>query len=285
MGRALLHAARGSGLDIVGAWSRTAQSRDSIAAELELPVPESVDHLIARSDLVFVAVADDALPQVLDELASSAAVRATRPLVLVTSGAMRIDELPERVRADLRIARLHPLQTVTPTSDEHTFDGVVAAITAYDDAVRDATAAIATRLGMRPFPLVDEHAATWHVAGALASGAVATLVAAARDLAVDVGVDPALALEAVAALAARTVERCAAETPEQALTGPVVRGDAGTVAAHVATLEDHHPELVDAYRALSSLTVSVALDAGRIDGAAAARIEHVLEHTRAGAAG
>jgi predicted short-subunit dehydrogenase-like oxidoreductase (DUF2520 family) len=61
-----------------------------------------------------------------------------------------------------------------------------------------------------------------------------------------------------------------------ALTGPVARGDAGTVAAHLDALRRAAPEAVPAYVAMARLTADRALAAGRLDPARAAALLDVL---------
>jgi predicted short-subunit dehydrogenase-like oxidoreductase (DUF2520 family) len=66
---------------------------------------------------------------------------------------------------------------------------------------------------------------------------------------------------------------------DHALTGPVSRGDAGTVAAHLAVLREHAPEVVPAYVALARLTADRALRDGRLDPSAAEALLDVLGGT------
>ena len=51
---------------------------------------------------------------------------------------------------------------------------------------------------------------------------------------------------------------------DRGLTGPVSRGDVGTVATHLETLTERAPESVAAYVALAQRTTERALAAGRL---------------------
>lgn len=62
-----------------------------------------------------------------------------------------------------------------------------------------------------------------------------------------------------------------------ALTGPVRRGDADTVKAHLAALDALDPPLAQRYRELSALILHSARTAG-LTPAEAARVEHALRH-------
>jgi predicted short-subunit dehydrogenase-like oxidoreductase (DUF2520 family) len=63
---------------------------------------------------------------------------------------------------------------------------------------------------------------------------------------------------------------------DRAMTGPVARGDSGTVATHLSTLSQRAPETVDAYVAMARLTAARALAAGMLDVEAAAALLDVL---------
>jgi predicted short-subunit dehydrogenase-like oxidoreductase (DUF2520 family) len=105
------------------------------------------------------------------------------------------------------------------------------------------------------------------------ANATTSVVTMARDLLLGAGVrDPGAFLGPLVTTAASN----AAERGAAALTGPVRRGDAGTVAAHLAELRAVLPEVVDAYTALSRLALAQARRAGLDDDAAAA-IDAVLD--------
>ena len=275
VGRALARASRRAGLDVAAAWSRTEHTRQRVAGELAIPVATSLDEAVVGCDIVIVAVPDEQLAAVLLELAGRIDDGAA-PLVVVTSGSSSI-ELGESVRtAGGRVVRIHPLRAITDVMQADALDGVVAAVTASGDADGAAARELATRLGMVPFELADADASTWHAAGSIAAGGVTTLLAAARDLAVLAGLEPDAALRAMADLARGAIDQAVTQSPEAALTGPVVRGDAGTVAAHVAAIQARRPDLVDPYRAVARASADLAHRSGRIDDDVLARIDEAI---------
>lgn len=264
VGRALGHASRRAGLDIVAACSRTDASRQRFSEEFGTTIPARLADAITGCDIILVAVSDEQLEAVCHELAAALDVDAA-PLVVLTSGSTSIEVAAPVAAAGGRVVRIHPLHAITDATRPEEFDGVVAAITASTDTTRDAARELATRLGMAPFALDDADAPTWHAAGALAAGGITTLIAAARDLATSAGMTPDTALRAMADLARGAIDRAVDQTPEVSLTGPVVRGDASTVATHLDALRKLRPDLVAPYRAVAQATAELAHRAGRID--------------------
>ena len=140
-------------------------------------------------------------------------------------------------------ACVHPLQTVWPERGPDQLEGAFAAVTG-DWAVG---AALARELGMTPFALDDAAKPVYHAASAFASNYLVTLTHVAVGLLERAGLDREQARAALAPLQQRTIEVAGAPP-----TGPIARGDAGTVAAH---LEAIGPALAPLYRELGRATL------------------------------
>jgi predicted short-subunit dehydrogenase-like oxidoreductase (DUF2520 family) len=148
------------------------------------------------------------------------------------------------------VACVHPLQTVWPERGPDQLEGAFAAVTG-DQAAGNA---LARELGMTPFALADAAKPVYHAASAFASNYLVTLTQVAAGLLERAGLERQQALAALAPLQRRTIE-VAGQPP----TGPIARGDAGTVAAH---LEAIGPGLQPLYRELGRATLPlVAPDA------------------------
>jgi predicted short-subunit dehydrogenase-like oxidoreductase (DUF2520 family) len=109
---------------------------------------------------------------------------------------------------------------------------------------------------MEPVRIADRDRATYHAAASIASNFLIALEAAAETLAASVGVERRLLVPLVRA----TVENWAALGPDQALTGPVVRGDEATVEAQRAAIASRAPELMELFDALVQTTRVLAQD-------------------------
>jgi RimJ/RimL family protein N-acetyltransferase len=117
---------------------------------------------------------------------------------------------------------------------------------------------LAERLGMTPFEIDDEGRAAYHAAASVASNFLVTLQAAAETIAAGAGLGRDEARALLAPLVRQTVENIAELGPEDALTGPVARGDDATVATQRAAVEEVAPELVDLFDELVQRTRDLA---------------------------
>jgi predicted short-subunit dehydrogenase-like oxidoreductase (DUF2520 family) len=155
-------------------------------------------------------------------------------------------------------ASVHPLQTIWPDRGPDQLEGAHAAVT----GDWELGAGLARALGMTPFPLADEAKPAYHAASVFASNYVVTLTHAAVSLLERTGLEREAALAALRPLQHRTID--VAGSPP---TGPIARGDAATVAAHLRAVG---PELEPLYRALGRATLPI------VPPASAAAVEELL---------
>jgi predicted short-subunit dehydrogenase-like oxidoreductase (DUF2520 family) len=205
------------------------------------------------------------------EIAAAADLIPPGPALGHCSGATTLDVLgPER---GARFS-LHPLMTVTASGAR--FDGAGAAIAGSTSRGLEFARELAIALGMRPFEVAEADRSAYHAAASIASNFLVTLEGAAEQLAATAGVDRSLLVPLVQA----TVENWAALGAEQALTGPVARGDQATVEAQRAAVTERTPDLLPLFDALVEATTDLAV---RNRGAFVSHSETTSPHTEVAA--
>lgn len=150
---------------------------------------------------------------------------------------------------------LHPLMTVTARGAA--FAGATAAITGATARALALADALARTLAMRPVRVADEDRAAYHAAASIASNFLVTLEDLAERLAQTAGIER----EPLVALVQASIANWAALGAEQALTGPIARGDDATVARQRAAVAERLPDDLELFDALTSATRRLA--AGR----------------------
>jgi predicted short-subunit dehydrogenase-like oxidoreductase (DUF2520 family) len=204
----------------------------------------------ARGEAILLCVPDS-------EIAAAAAAHAgSAPLIGHTSGATPLTALAPAADAGAELFGLHPLQTVTGPST--VLRGCGCAIAGSTAAALAAARKLATDLGMAPFPVEDAQRAAYHAAASISSNFLITLQAEAEALATDAGIDGFDARRLLGPLVRTTVENWLELGPERALTGPVARGDRGTVSAQRSAIRQRRPELAPLFDALVERTEALA---------------------------
>lgn len=171
------------------------------------------------------------------------------PLVGHCSGATGLDVFGERDGFSL-----HPLMSVPTGSEPIVLRGAGAAIDGTGERALGVAARLAEALGMRATRVKPEDRVAYHAAGAIAANFLVALEACAERLAATTGITRAQ----LAPLVLATAEQWARLGPEAALTGPIARGDEGTIARHRAAIAERTPELLPVWTELAEVTRAVA---------------------------
>jgi predicted short-subunit dehydrogenase-like oxidoreductase (DUF2520 family) len=240
--------------------------------------------LPSRPDLLILAVPDDAVTQVAAELGAllQADPAPWSPVVLHTSGTTSVSALAPCRKAGSATLVFHPLQTFPdPVAGAHRFPGTAIAITPASGRRRaDATAfgwTLAERLGSRPFLLDDAKRALYHAAAAMACNYLVTLEDRAKRLFVEAGLPEDGSVSLFLPLVRSTVDNIASAGTAAALTGPLSRGDVGTVEDHLAALERYAPDMLALYVSLGLATLDLVSAQGRVDAKQIAGLRCLLE--------
>lgn len=227
----------------------------------------------AASDLVLLTVPDDALPGLVSGLAATGAPLEGR-LLAHTSGRYGTGVLDPAARAGALPLALHPVMTFTGRSDDldRLRGGISFGITA-PGPLRPVAEALVIEMGGEPVFIEEASRDLYHAAIASAANHLVTLVTESCDLLKAAGAaEPARMLSPLLFAALDNALRLG----DAGLTGPVARGDAGTVAGHVEALRTAAPEAMAVYVALARLTADRALAAGLLAPPDAERLLDVL---------
>lgn len=245
---------------VVAASAVSAASRDR-AADLLPGVPVvGVEQVLQQATLVLLTVPDDALEDLVSGLVVAGAVQPGQ-LLAHTSGRYGLAVLEPAVRVGALPLALHPVLPFAGTRvDLERLHGTAFGVTA-PEALRPVAEVLVVEMGGEPVWLSEEQRPLWHAALAHGANHLTTLVASCADLLRRAGVDdPSQVLAPLLGAALDGALRAG----DAALTGPVARGDAGTVRAHLDVLAEVAPEVLPSYVAMARLTADRALASGRL---------------------
>lgn len=212
-----------------------------------------------RSSLLVIAVSDDAIDGVARDLANAAVLP---DIALHTSGAAGPDALARLRERGVATGVLHPLQTV-PNAEAgvRALPGSSFAF-AGDPSAQDAARDLVGVLGGKPLAINPDRWHFYHAAAVMASNYQVALMDAALELMEGAGVDRAAALEALAPLARQANANILSLGTDAALTGPIRRGDLGTVLRHMRALRTAPAQIRNLYVAAARQTLKVAERSG-----------------------
>ncbi|GAB2600771.1 hypothetical protein GCM10009696_02640 [Kocuria himachalensis] len=266
VGAVLGAALRAAGHAVVGVNAVSEASRDRAEALLPgVPVLD-VPAVLERAELVLLAVPDDELPGLVQGLADAGLWQAGQ-LVVHTAGRWGTGVLDPARRLGAIPLAIHPAMTFTGMSlDLARLSDCSFGITA-PAPVLPIAQALAVEMGAEPVVVAEADRPLYHAA--LAHGANHLMTVAGQSMQVlrDIGVERPDRM--IGPLLRATLDNALA-AGESALTGPVARGDAGTVAAHRDALDEYAhghggDDVLLAYLDLARVTARRALDRGLLD--------------------
>jgi predicted short-subunit dehydrogenase-like oxidoreductase (DUF2520 family) len=261
------------GYTVIAVASRSRASAEKLAGRIpDCRVVEKSQEVARLADLVFITTPDDAIAPVVN-----AVQWREGQMVVHCNGSASTDILEKARRAGALVGSFHPLQTFADVAEAlENLPGSAFAIEA-EEPLYDLLARMAHDLGGQGFRLRAEDKVLYHAAAVIASNYTVALMKMATDLWRAFGVPAAQATHALLPLLRGTVNNIEKIGLPHCLTGPIARGDVGTLRNHLEALLERAPGMIDAYRQLGLQAIPIALEKGRISQEKALEIKALLE--------
>lgn len=272
VGTALAYRLSQLGYPVVGVASRTLASAESLARRVQgcqayPKVPDVAD----AADLVFLTTPDDAIAQVAGQVRWRAG-----QMVVHCSGADSAELLEPAQAAGAMVGVFHPLQTFA--SVEQAIANLPGSTFAVEGqgGILAVLQEMAQSLGGRWVVLQPQDKVLYHLAAVLASNYTITLTKLASDLWELFGADAREATQALLPLMRGTLNNIEEIGIPGCLTGPIARGDLGTIQKHLSAMERSAPWLLPLYRELGLQTIPIAQAKGKVEEERAEELRAVL---------
>jgi predicted short-subunit dehydrogenase-like oxidoreductase (DUF2520 family) len=230
---------------------------------------------IANADCILITTPDDFILPVCEDIAHSKAIAGK--FVFHMSGAGSLDLLQPAKKAGAFIASIHPVQSFSSIDNAiQCIPGSVFGITAEKKAEKQAKQ-IVVDLGGVPFFISARQKPLYHAAACLASNYLVTLLYAAESIYQSVGINKTNATRAYLPLVHGTLKNIEKSGSIQALTGPIARGDSGTVQKHIDAIKKTCPQFLPLYSALGLITNNIAQKKGTLNSRQTKKISNILK--------
>jgi len=237
----------------------------------------SAQALVEASDIVFLTVPDDAIRSAAASLAWGSEKSAVH-----CSGASSLDLLAHAAGQGAAVGVFHPLQSfATAEQAERNLPGSAFGIEASSDALLADLREMAASLGGTPLTVSGDKA-IYHASAVFASNYLVTLLDVASSLWRTLGLSREDGLRALLPLVRGTIENLETIGLPDALTGPIARGDVGTIERHLQALAKVAPDALPLYKELARRAIPIARAKGRLGAEAADRVSELLDRSQGG---
>ncbi len=261
-----------NGYHITAVSSRSTLSAERLSKAIPGCKAVTTNQAVAGStDLIFITTPDDVIGTIATELK-------WRPgqSVVHCSGADSTAILEPARKSGAAVGGFHPLQTFAGVQRAlENIPGSTFAIEA-EEPLLSILRKMASSLDSHSIQLKVEDKAIYHASAVMISNYLVTLVKMATDLWETMGISKEEATRALLPLLKGTVNNVETIGLPGCLTGPIARGDLGTIKKHLESLKKAAPELLPVYRELARQTIPVALAKGKINEHQAETLKSVL---------
>lgn len=288
MGAALAYALALKGLPLTALASRDRQKAEKLAKTIGQstdthPQVVAIEDMAKQAEIIFIATPDDAIAANCARVTWDASKTAVH-----LSGAQTLSVLEAASQEGAHVGSFHPLNSFAPSDcarARELYDKALVLKVSYiglagsDAECLSLLESLAHTVGAGHFLIAEEHRALYHLTAVMASNFLTTLVATSVQLWQQMGYDAQAALEYMAPLVRSASHNTLELGPVAALTGPIARGDSGTVHKHLRALAElpDTGQTARLYHALAMATLPLAVSKGSLDEARYRQILNLLQ--------
>jgi predicted short-subunit dehydrogenase-like oxidoreductase (DUF2520 family) len=249
------------GWPVVAVSSRTLSSAEKLARLVpDCRAYHTAQELADIAEMVFITTPDDVIAQMCSEVHWHKGQS-----VLHCSGAHSVDILEPAEKLGVAAGSFHPLQTFADVDQAvANLPGSTFALEA-EEPLLSTLKELARLLNGNWVKLGSGDKVLYHAAAVFACNYLVTLVKLALDLWKDFGVSSQEATRALLPLLRGTLNNIDNIGLPNCLTGPVARGDLGTIEKHLRALDAKNPSLLNSYKELGLQTIPIALAKGKVN--------------------
>jgi len=257
VGRALATALYKKGWQCNSVVSRRRSTAEDVARVVKAGTASDEARRLIAARWIFVCTPDDVLPEIASSLAGLEI--AWKDINLAHTSGSVTSEVFRAVRVKgAKVCSLHPAISLAGTPDDwQKICNAVFGIEGGEESLVQARELL-HELGASAMTIPSGQKTAYHLACVLASNYLVTLHAVARQILQEATMQETELRKLLVQLSQDTLRNLSTQTPANALTGPIARGDAGTVAAHVELLKNNFPSLAELYVALGRETLKLS---------------------------
>ncbi|MDT8322118.1 MAG: Rossmann-like and DUF2520 domain-containing protein, partial [Xanthomonadales bacterium] len=163
------------------------------------------------------------------------------------------------------LAAVHPVRSLTHETLELADFAGTACVAEGDALALERLEPLIVAIGGAWFPVQGIDRGLYHAALSIVSNVTKGVAWKAQNWLQSSGLPVPTAVAITQQLLATTVEDIARSGAKQSITGPVVRGDTSTVAAHLGALQNGPTADVDLYQVLARVVLELAVERGDLD--------------------
>lgn len=228
------------GVSVTGYSSKTKESVDTAATFTNTRAFASLEELITESDLIFITTPDDIIAKVWNQIAQFSI---QRKIICHFSGSLSSVVFSKREEKGVYACSLHPMYAFSDKFTSYKKLNQVMFTAEGDEEALAVVCPLFEKMGHTVCVIPSEKKARYHAAASMVSNMMIGLYEMSVNMLLDCGLEGDDARQLVKPLVEGNIEKLLTTSPEQALTGPIERGDTSTIEKHLSVLKEEEREV------------------------------------------
>ena len=231
--------------------------------------------VLREADCILITTPDDIILSVCKDIARSPLIK--DKYIFHMSGAGGLDLLDPAKKAGAAVGSIHPLQSFSSVDNAiqnipSSYFGITV-----DAKAKTQAETIVLALGGKPIYISSQQKSLYHAAACVASNYLVSLLNVVESIYQSIGINENDAKNAYLPLIYGSLKNIELSGSVQALTGPIARGDSGTIQKHVDAINANLPQYASLYSSLGLVTVKLARKKGTLNLRQAKKISDILK--------
>ena len=275
VGTAIGYLLKKAGYEIVAIADKSAAALRRAQSYIGGKAYRKPQEVLREADCILITTPDDIILSVCKDIALSPLIKGK--YIFHMSGAGGLDLLEPAKKADAAVASIHPLQSFSSIDNAiqnipSSYFGITA-----DAKAKTRAETIVLALGGKPIYISSKQKSLYHAAACVASNYLVSLLNVVESIYQSIGISEKDAKKAYLPLIYGSLKNIEFSGSIQALTGPIVRGDSGTIQKHVDAINANLPQYASLYSSLGLVTVNLARKKGTLNLRQAKKISDILK--------
>ena len=275
VGTAIGYLLKKSGYEIVAIADKSAAALRRAQSYIGGKAYRKPQEVLREADCILITTPDDIILSVCKDIALSPLIKGK--YIFHMSGAGGLDLLEPAKKAGAAVASIHPLQSFSSIDNAiqnipSSYFGITA-----DAKAKTRAETIVLALGGKPIYISSKQKSLYHAAACVASNYLVSLLNVVESIYQSIGISEKDAKKAYLPLIYGSLKNIEFSGSIQALTGPIVRGDSGTIQKHVDAINANLPQYASLYSSLGLVTVNLARKKGTLNLRQAKKISDILK--------
>ncbi len=263
-------------VDVVGYYSKSLSSSNKAAFITNSKAYTNIYDLVKDVDLVAITTSDDVIINIVKDLNKHGELLNNK-VVFHMSGVHSSSILTPLKDKNVTILSLHPLLSFKDsTNSVEELKNAFFTIEGYGDRFEEIKESI-EKLGNQLIVISAENKVLYHTACSVLSNYLVTLIDVGLDMLAQAGFSKQEAIQLAKPLVFKTLNNIFQSNTEEALTGPISRGDIGTVTKHIENLNNNNNEWLKLYKVLGEHTIDLTRKSNRINQDTAISLMEVMK--------